>query len=461
MLGRGLAAGLEAEVGELVGPTLLAAFANEPGRSSIDPSRSAEHDRFERRLAAGLFDDIIELHPVLDELLTDLIDRWVTDVSALRQRLAADVRQLAARHDLQQVVRVEPLIGGSAVLVDARGRRVVYKHRGVDMDRAFSGVIRALDERLDMGLRCPQVTARDGYGYMEHVPHRPPTSLERADHLRRLGVLMCVTTLLGSADLHVANVHFDGADPVVLDGEVLLRPRRALSDDLHASVLATGWLPAPGYIEPAGLVAEFRGTAPPTWLDLGTDAVRAAPATPSRRRARRRAIEGLALMGRSTIEGITHGFATAYEAIRADGLDLSAFAETRPRVILRPSVRYERTIAESRRPEVLADPGRHAEVIRRLVEAEPPSLVGVDHDRVARQGAEAELVAKGRFPRFSMPAIGGPLRLGEVEVGSPFSESPLGRARRFLGEMSPDGLADHLHEIEEDLTGVIELVDPR
>ncbi len=63
---------------------------------------------------------------------------------------------------------------------------------------------------------------------------------------------------LGGGDVHAGNVRLLGEHPVIIDGEVLLRPRRANKEGEGegASVLTTGWLPTALEVERCGLAAE-------------------------------------------------------------------------------------------------------------------------------------------------------------------------------------------------------------
>jgi lantibiotic modifying enzyme len=303
-------------------------------------------------------------------------------------------------------------------------------------------------------LFVPDVINRGDFGWMLEVPHDPPREpSDRRRYLERTGMLVCLAHALGGGDLHAGNIRAFGEHPVILDAEVLLRPRRTGADGGSASALTTGWLPTPTHVEVSGLACEHFARES-DWLDVGSDAMRPRPRIPSRARLRLAVQESLRGDGMEGVECICTGFSELYARLAATRPPLDVFEAASPRVLLRPTRCYVEAIACSMQPEHLWSVQQQVQVIDEAVSEVPTALV--DQPTVAMAVRTAERSAMGRLeiPRFSMPAIGGQLRIGWQKLGSPFREAPLDRAHRFLSEMRASAVDDHRRAIANSLWAV-------
>lgn len=448
--------GLAEELAFVSSPTLLQRFSRHPGRRSFSPRSTVAHEQFVAQLASRGFAELSSELPELPRLLDLVAESWSERSAELVDRVDRDRASLRDRFGLAiPVDHASPVIGGSVVLGAANGARVVYKHRPVGMDAALCELLRWLNARGPQhALFLTEVIDRGEFGWMGHVPQRRPReAAERQSYLEQTGMLLCLAHLLGAGDLHRANVRAFGEHPVILDAEVLLRPRRASVERGRASVLATGWLPLPGHVEMSGLACEHYVRLS-EWQDIGSDAVRPRPLGPWRAQLRRAVAEDLGHDLASTVEHVSRGFTDMYALVSDHGLPLEVFEPTRPRVLLRPSVRYSRTMTESVHPSRLASAECRAQVVDGLVDDPPPSLRGHPAAAAAVRVAERSAVSQLEFPRFSMPATGGELMWRGDRLGSPFDEAPLARARRFLSEMSPSAMEAQCRDIAMALAGV-------
>jgi hypothetical protein len=158
---------------------------------------------------------------------------------------------------------------------------------------------------------------------------------------------------LGGGDVHADNVRACGQHPVVVDCEVLLRPRRASTAGGRASVLETGWLPTPYELERCGLVASLAVVRPPRWVHVGTDAVRRRALRSLLAGTRTRVVEYLRDNRTEIVASLRRGFREMHGLIGGRDLALEPFVGSQPRVLLRTSYLYqeaiERSLARSRR----------------------------------------------------------------------------------------------------------------
>ena len=434
---RGLIEGLDDELATAAAPTLLDGFHRSPTRRHFTRATDIDY----RSYAALLGDQGLVAStghaPELFAVLDQIVDDWTARAAALVERLEADRPVLAERFGLTLPVASARCIVRTAIeLGDDAGPIVVYKSRPVAMDRAFGDLVGWLDERLGEGLHVVDIVERDGWGWTGFVPHRPTDGpAGRSAFAVRTGVLLCVAHLLGGGDLHAANIRSAGAHPVVVDAEVLLRPRRAGVDDRDGpgpTVASTGWLPVPGDIDRCGLAAEsYRGRAS-AWVDVGTDAVRPRSQPHTRGRMRPEIIARWADDADTLIAGVCQGFERAHALVRREGLPLDLFADTNPRVLLRPSQRYGAGIDRSLTPARLRSAASRERAFDWADDDVPPSLVG--HPGVACRAAAAERAFMRNLenPRFTTPATGRTLCWGAEPLGTPFDESPLDRAARFV-----------------------------
>jgi type 2 lantibiotic biosynthesis protein LanM len=334
---------------------------------------------------AALFDE----YPVLARLLGQACEMFVDAFAELLERFAADrdaiVEALLDDTDPGPLQRIELGHGDShqggrmvAILRFAEAA-VVYKPRGQSMQRRFGGLIRWFNRRLPgLGLRAPVAMLREGYGWVEHIAHRPCSEVSEVDRFyRRQGALLALLYALDGTDIHCENLIAAGDQPVLVDVETLFHPTivpvNAAGEDpaaraLSESVCRTALLPLllvgeHGALDISGLGGD-RGAVFPFavigWDDTGTDGMRVVRAP-----AEFLGHDNQPRLGDSPVDpadyraALLTGFHDGYDAILANRDELArlveAVADEQIRVVIRPTSLYATLLDESTHPDVLRD----------------------------------------------------------------------------------------------------------
>ena len=345
-----------------------------PGSALAFPAISAAPTSISSTSSHGVgWSESWRISPSCLVLLDLVVGDWCERAARLVVRVGDDMSALGDRFGLEiPVPRLSTIVGGTVELAG----RVVYKDRPLGMDAAWCELLRWVNARgPSLQLFVPEVVDRGEFGWMGYLPREPPSEPgDRRKYLERTGMMMCLAHLLGAGDLHADNVRPFGEHPVIVDGEVMIRPRRAGTDRGSASVLTTGWLPTPHHVEFSGMASEVF-TRVPDWLFVGTDAMRPRPRVPRRAELRRMVQTSLLRDGVDGVEYLCTGFSEMYAMIAASGLPLDVFEMAHPRVLLRPTRWYDDAIARSVEPNHLSSAGRRGRVIGELVDEVPAALL--------------------------------------------------------------------------------------
>ncbi len=276
------------------------------------PRRTVYLGFLEEQRAEGLR-GLSERHPVLGRHLATALRQWQESSVELLTRVRADRGHLAdvlAVPADATLVSVRPSLsdphrGGRTVaaLIFARGEErhtVVYKPKDLGLDREFQRLLPEMPPPApaDGALRSVAVLPRDGYGYMEWVPHvLCEGEGELGSFYRNAGRLAAVLHLLGCADCHHENFIAQGDQLLLVDGEALFQGtpydrntdrrqstvRSGLYDRMGGSVLRLGLLPQWHFAGEKRIPHDVSalGIAPPRsaerkqsgWIEPGTDAM--------------------------------------------------------------------------------------------------------------------------------------------------------------------------------------------
>jgi type 2 lantibiotic biosynthesis protein LanM len=435
----------------------------------------ARFDDFVTRLARpGGLAGVFARYPVLARLLGQSCDAAVEANLELLTRFAADRADVVAA--LLDGTEPGPAVAVTAGLGDlhrrgrsvssvrfADGREVVYRPRDTGTHVWFAELVARLDEAVPgLGLRTVAVVARPGYGWLEHVEHRPVTDPGHVDlFYRRQGALLALLHLVDGADIHCENLIACGDQPVLIDVETVLHPdlpglgpsrhdpaARALGSSVHRTAL----LPFPvagknGVLDVSGLGGDAGETTQADvvdWEHGGTDRMRLVrrPTTFPGARNRPR----LACGPGHDADPVDHepalqeGFAAAYHAITAHRHAFAALLASRAdlevRVVVRPTEQYAFLLDESTHPALL----RNA-VDRDLAFGELWRRSAADPVRRRLAGHELADLWDGQVPLFTA-------RSGARDLWAPdgrripgvLGRTPVRAALRKLGDL---GAADH------------------
>jgi type 2 lantibiotic biosynthesis protein LanM len=207
-----------------------------------------------RRSLARFLSRLLLLRPD-EESLRHIINQWVEAQCEMLSRLSRDhakIRAWRPRNSLPgQVIHIEGDLsdrhdGGrsTAILTFGSGWKLVYKPREMELESWYAQLLPWLNESgAPVQLRAAEVIARDGYGWMEFVPHESCRSeQELRKYYRNAGALLCVLHLLRATDCHFENLIACGGHPVLVDAEMLFQPRLLATDS--SPVTQTGLIPS-------------------------------------------------------------------------------------------------------------------------------------------------------------------------------------------------------------------------
>ncbi len=275
-----LAAALLARLARIADRTLFAEFAAFRAARLADPSAwhtavdglvaggAGAYHTFVRHLLSRGFVGIFARYPVLARVMAQSVSAWVDATVELAASLARDrpllERTFAGGAPLGPLIGVVPDLsdrhrGGRTVcrVRFANGRELVYKPRSTGPESAFRSLLTWLNDRdLPLRLAAPMALDCGTHGWTEALtPRRCASDAEIGAYYRRAGMLLCLTYVLGSADLHGGNLIACGEFPVLVDLEVVMSaPWRADAGTggtrvgrgaaTWDSVLRTGLLPS-------------------------------------------------------------------------------------------------------------------------------------------------------------------------------------------------------------------------
>ena len=239
----------------------------------VKNERSSElYREFVRRLRSDGLVDLLSTYPVLGRCWGVLVQTWIDTLAEMLDRLERDRVVLSARLgvslgvpglDHVTMAMSDRHRGGRSVMrLDfGGGTQILYKPKGLRLERAFCHLLRWLNRRgAPVTLRAIEVVDRGDYGWVEYVEAAECGRREDvATYYRRAGALLCLVHLLDGTDCHLENIVAAGPDPVLVDAEALLHHRvaaghsaggaRQIDVDANVvqqhrrSVLRTGMLP--------------------------------------------------------------------------------------------------------------------------------------------------------------------------------------------------------------------------
>jgi type 2 lantibiotic biosynthesis protein LanM len=369
--------------------------------------------------------DRLERLPALAYLLGVTFHNWRRHVAEILGRLVHDRNLLERR-----LFEGEPMgalsgfqgdagdvhNGGRAVgiLSFTSGHKVVYKPKDLRVAGAFHGLVAELNSMgLDPPLPVPVVLPRDGYAWEEFVERGPcPDEAAVGRFYRRMGMWTRLIQFLEGRDFWLDNLVARGEEPIFVDLETLVQPRRPAvelspaeqiaRDRLEESPILTCTVTMPTPIAP-GVRAEDLGALAPARRYLspfprpGSPAATNDDAPPGERfmtwshPEHAPTLRGRPVEAGDHLEAILEGYSAMQQCLLASRHTLSAaesplaaFRDVPVRFIFRDTWSCLRIARASAAPALLADPIDREIFLVKL------------HGAVANAGLDPELADRHR-----------------------------------------------------------------
>lgn len=268
-------------------------------------------------LADGL-DSFFRDYAALARLCATATDFWIDWLAEFLDRFRIDLPLLQSTFNLPLVPpspnpqQPSPIVtavtasisdphrNGRGVIILSFGAdsKVVYKPRSLGLDHAFSKLLEWINSHNDLlSIKALTVLDRDTHGWMEFATHEPcQTERDAHDYYERAGYLLALSYVLYGADLHHENIIAHGAQPALVDLEMIFQasPREAyevpllkpdpdtvtLRRRLDTSVMRSGLLPT-WDVAPGGAAFDWSGLGAvletqsvfrqPKWKNINSD----------------------------------------------------------------------------------------------------------------------------------------------------------------------------------------------
>ncbi|HEY2576557.1 MAG TPA: type 2 lanthipeptide synthetase LanM family protein [Streptosporangiaceae bacterium] len=385
---------------------------------------------------AGFWESLAGPYPVLLGHLRTVIANGCTAALSMAIRFAADRAEFARLPgaDAGELAEVTFGVGDShnrgqtVTLLRTTAGRVVYKPRSVDVDSCLARLLDVVlpPEADGHSIRVPEVLARAGYGWAEHIEHRYcADGAELRGFYQGIGHWLAVMRLVGGSDLHAENLIACGPVPVVVDCETLFTPHAPATPSGYGqahdhaaqliadSALRTGLLPGRGdALAWRGVDSSALGALPgqqpridvPVIIGAGTDEARMGyerrPAQLAGNHPSQEPV--LAQYWHHVVGGFTEMTARLHELDRADRLTgpLRAFADCTVRVVVRNTETYMELSRMLWHPASMHDPQAAARQAADLLAAHAANAGAAPADPAVIDAEIAEML-DGDVPVFT------------------------------------------------------------
>lgn len=234
-------------------------------------SGATEEEKY-RSYAAGYLQnpdylrDIYGEYPLMYEAMMRGIADGIRNICDLLGRFDRDREEINRRFYPDAPCREIRSIGGGRsdshrggkrvyILELDNGEKLVYKPRSLAVDENYRRLAQWVMEGASLPYWWNLVWDRQAYGWCQWVSSAPCASREElARYYQRNGILLCISYLLGSQDIHYENLIAHGEYPVIIDLEMVIGSRGTGNGAGHEeltktervyreSVLPTGLLP--------------------------------------------------------------------------------------------------------------------------------------------------------------------------------------------------------------------------
>lgn len=333
-------------------------------------------------------------YPVLWRIVSSIVQNTADACIETLRRIAKDRACLEATFNISPGAVLRGINWGSGdahskgrvvALLHFESGSLVYKPKDLRADKAYQDFI-AWYSSICSGPKLPfcTVLARNGYGYRSFVKSLPCDSrADVQDFYTRLGSLLAIAWLLGITDLHHENIVASGANPYLIDVEVMFsRPTRRRSrrtpsyhdaylEAFQNTLLGTGLLPfrmlgPNGVYDVSAIGARGEQPAPAKVMivqNAGRDDLELTPQhIPLRQELNVPVLRGIAQKSSSYARDIITGFTRAVDALdrhksvlRDKGGPMKSFRSAPVRYVARSTMEYVTLLQKLAHPTILQD----------------------------------------------------------------------------------------------------------
>ncbi|WP_394820681.1 type 2 lanthipeptide synthetase LanM family protein [Pendulispora albinea] len=423
-------------------------------------------------------------YPVLVRYVVGILDQWVRRSAEVAERWIGDWNLLIASGLLPESPGelLELSVGqgdvhrdGQSVAIATFERaKLVYKPRSLAPEAVVNRLIGWFNERAPAyDLRPLHLLDRGSYGWTEFLAHEPCTDDEQLRGFYwRAGAMLALLHVLWGIDFHRENLIAHGAYPVAIDCEVLCHitetditgvpgPRNLEPADafLADSVVRVGLLPVPFVFQDdqskwqrSDLSALSGAAGQSTPITAPTLVVEDGELRVRNRRGEMEATQNLPSDSSATAftPEVVDGFETAYRELAQGRDELLAPGElldwlrgVELRLLLRPTMYYERVLLDSLHPDFMRDAMDRSICLDRLfAKGHVPGMASVAEDEIRQ-------LVTGNIPFFTFRPESPDLVLESGErVPSFLPRVPLACVEQRLRDLSDDDMGRQRHLIE-------------
>ena len=181
--------------------------------------------------------EVYDAYPLMYEGMLRTLGDFVRNIEEVLKRFAEDREGINSRFFQENPCRNIRRIGGGGSDAHRQGRRVfilemdngeklVYKPRSLAIDERYTAFLGWIFRGLGMPFWWNCAWDRGNYGWCQWVSGSACRSREELQrYYYRNGILLCVSYLLGSEDIHYENLIACGEYPVIVDLEMIVGSR--------------------------------------------------------------------------------------------------------------------------------------------------------------------------------------------------------------------------------------------
>ena len=395
-------------------------------------------------------------YPVLYECLMLATSQAVSSIGEAIERFAADKEGINRRFFPDcPAQRIQTLNGGESdshkggrkvyILELDNGEKLVYKPRSLRVDEAWEAFLQWVTQNIGVPYWWNKAWNRGEYGWCGWVEAKTCQTYEELEkYYLRNGILLCISYLLGTEDLHYENLIAHGEYPVVVDLEMAVGSRGNRGADksgneaervFRESVLQTGLLPLYAWNEEGegvnvgainGNGGQLVPLSMPVIVQTGTTDMHIEYRQPTMGEGKNLATwKGTFIEPVEFLEKIETGFADAYRFLMENKKEaakrLDEFRNAPMRYLIRDTQQYAMLLLTAYGPDYLVDQEARRAILKNI-EYIQPGQGSEGQDWITRK--EIEALQRDDIPYFWYDIWETSLHSGDGEAREGYFQAP-------------------------------------